>query len=254
MSPRAPAAPIPDSTRPALTGPALAGIRRLSAIDTVRARIAMAVELQLLRPGDGLPPPAEIARALAVSEITVKRGLTQLAREGVLERRRGRNGGTLVAQSPQLGRVSETAAYRDAASEVHDVIDRRLLLECGVAHLAALSATKKQVAALRDFATRMDHTETWADFHGLDEQFHLLLAEATRLPPAKAQYEIVLRELYDYYLPYPMAYLRKSNREHHDLIDAIASRDPAAAVDVARRHVSTLHKSMFVGLSKAPVA
>lgn len=34
-----------------LDAPALTGIRRLSALDTVRARIALAIELGLLKPG-----------------------------------------------------------------------------------------------------------------------------------------------------------------------------------------------------------
>ena len=38
----------------ALTGPAVAGITRLSAVETVRARIALSVELGLLSPGDAL--------------------------------------------------------------------------------------------------------------------------------------------------------------------------------------------------------
>lgn len=249
VAPQQTAVPVPDDNSPALAGPALNGIRRLSAIDTVRARIAMAVELQLLRPGDGLPPPAQIAQALDVSEITVKRGLSRLAQEGVLERRRGRNGGTLVAQSPQLGKVAETAAYRDAAGEVHDLIDRRLLLECGVAHLAARSATKMQLAELTNLSAAMDEAETWAQFHALDEKFHLLVADATTLRPAAAQYGQVLRELYRYYLPYPLEYLRASNREHHDLVAALTSKDPVTAVEVAMRHVETLHQSMFVGLS-----
>lgn len=232
----------------ALAAPALEGIRRLSAIDTVRARLAMAVELRLLQPGERLPGSAEIAQAMDVGEITVKRALGLLAEEGVLERRRGRSGGTFVADAPRLGSVAEIDAYRSASAEVHDLIDRRVLLECGVAHLAALTATKRQLAALRRLVVQMDRAQTWAEFHTLDEQFHLAVAGATKLPPAQAQYSVVLRELYRYYLPYPVDYLRESNCEHRDLVTALESRDPVAAVHIARRHVETLHASMFVGL------
>ncbi len=232
-----------------LSAAPLDGIRRLTALDTVRARIAMAVELQLLRPGERLPPPAEIAAALDVGEITVRRAMTVLAKEGVLERRRGRNGGTLVAQEPTLGAVAETDAYRGATTEVHDLIDRRLLLECGVAHLASLAVTKTRTTALRRLVRAMDRASTWAEFHTLDEQFHLAVAEATRLPAAAAQYGVALRDLYRYYLPYPLDYLRESNREHRDLVDALAEHDPVRAVGVAHAHVATLHESMFVGLA-----
>ncbi len=231
-----------------LSGAALGGIRRLTAIDTVRARIAMAVDLRLLSPGERLPPPTEIARAMDVSEITVRRALTSLAGDGVLERRRGRGGGTLVAAEPTLGTVAETDAYRGATTEVHDLIDRRLLLEVGVTHLAALSATRSRLAGLRQLVRVMDGAGTWAQFHTADEQFHLAVAEATGLPGAAAQYGLVLRDLYRYYLPYPVEYLRESNRQHHELVEAMTARDVVRAVDVARRHVATLHDSMFVGL------
>src|ERR1700704_2788848 len=83
-----------------LRGPALNGIRRLSALDTVRARIALAVDLGLLTPGERLPASDQIAQALDVGEITVRRALVSLCEDGLLERRRGRNGGTLVAEHP----------------------------------------------------------------------------------------------------------------------------------------------------------
>ena len=83
--------------------PALGGIRRLSALDTVRARIALAVDLGLLAPGERLPPTDQIAAALGVSEITARRALVSLCADGVLERRRGRSGGTLVAERPVKG-------------------------------------------------------------------------------------------------------------------------------------------------------
>jgi len=65
-----------------LAAPALTGIRRLSALDTVRARIALAVDLGLLTPGERLPTNSEIARALGVGEITVRRALVSLCDDG----------------------------------------------------------------------------------------------------------------------------------------------------------------------------
>jgi DNA-binding FadR family transcriptional regulator len=244
-----PAPAEPGAADQPLSGSALVGIRRLTAIDTVRARISMAVDLRLLSPGERLPPPSQIAEAMDVSEITVRRALTSLAHDGVLERRRGRGGGTLVAAEPTLGTVAEADAYRGAATEVHDLIDRRLLLEVGVTHLAALTVTRARLAGLRRLVREMDRAGTWAQFHTADEQFHLAVAEATGLPGAAAQYRLVLRDLYRYYLPYPVEYLRESNCEHRELVDALAAHDVVRAVEVARRHVATLHVSMFVGLT-----
>lgn len=231
-----------------LSASALSGIRRLSAMDTVRARISLAVDLGLLEPGEWLPGNAQLAAALEVSEITVRRALVALCEEGILERRRGRGGGTRVVDAPARSTVRETEIYRAASAEVHDLIDRRLVLECGIAHLATRNATPDQVEHLHALTEQMNDAADWADFHKLDETFHLAVAAATGIGAVQQEYARLLRELYRYYLPYPMQHLRESNREHVQLVAALRNRDAACAGDVAERHVATLHQDMFVGL------
>ena len=235
-------------TSATLDAPVLTGIRRLSALDTVRARIALAVELGLLVPGERLPANPDIAQALGVGEITVRRALVSLCEDGVLERRPGRAGGTLVADPPALGQVREMAVYTDAATEVHELVDHRLALESGLVHLASLRRGEKQLRHLRKLVGAMEKAEGWAEFHALDAEFHLAAAAASGLSPAVKKYADVLDDLYRYYLPYPVEYLRESNREHASLVDALARRDPAEAVRLTCAHVEVLHKTMFVGL------
>ncbi|MGJ6964152.1 FadR/GntR family transcriptional regulator [Streptosporangium sp. G11] len=235
-----------------LKAPALVGIRRLNALDTVRARIAMAVELGLLKPGERLPPVGEIARALGVGEITVRRALVSLCDQDVLERRRGRGGGTMVAERPATGGVRETEAYRSAAADVHRLIDQRLLLECGIAHLAATNPGPRRLGELEELVACMDRVSSWAEFRTCDERFHLAVAAATGLPQAVEQYGSAVRELYRYYLPFPLEYLRESNRGHAALVAALAEGDPLKAVEVTRRHVEVLHRIMFVGFGDHP--
>jgi DNA-binding FadR family transcriptional regulator len=233
---------------PALSALPLAGLRRLKAFDTVRARIGLAVDLGLLKPGERLPSSKDIADALGVGEMTVRRALVSLVSDGVLERRRGRDGGTMVGQQPARGVVTEIAAYESAADEVTRLIDHRLILECGLTHLAALHAGPADLAALRRIADEMDAASTWADFHRLDEQFHVALADAAGIASAAGELQPVLHALYRYYLPYPIEYLRESNDEHRELLDAMQRGDVAGAVQSIRRHVEVLHRTMFVGL------
>ncbi|WP_461153962.1 FadR/GntR family transcriptional regulator [Saccharopolyspora tripterygii] len=237
-----------DDPAAALSASALSGIRRLSAMDTVRARISLAVDLGLLEPGEWLPGNAQLAAALEVSEITVRRALVALCEEGILERRRGRGGGTRVVDSPARSTVREAEIYRAASAEVHDLIDRRVVLECGIAHLATRNAAPEDVAHLHELTERMNDAADWADFHKLDETFHLAVAAATGISAVQQDYARLLRELYRYYLPYPMKHLRESNRDHLELVAAVRDGDPASAADIAQRHVATLHQDMFVGL------
>jgi DNA-binding FadR family transcriptional regulator len=242
---------MPGIDTPSTTGliaPELSGVRRLSALEAVRARIALAVDLGLLLPGERLPSTAQIAQALDVGEITVRRALVSLCADGVLERRPGRGGGTLVAPRPTPETVLTTAAYRADTEAVHRLIDHRLALECGIAHLASVRAGEEDLSRLQNLVDEMDRAPSWAEFHSCDERFHLRLAETTGVTSLTGPYGGVLRELYQYYLPYPMDALRASNREHQELLDALRRQDPAAAGEAARRHVEVLHRTMFVGL------
>ncbi len=60
--------------------------------DWLRSRVAEGE----LKPGDAIPDQAVLGQALAVSDMTVRRALIELAEEGVLHRRRGK--GTFVSQ------------------------------------------------------------------------------------------------------------------------------------------------------------
>ncbi|MBB4685563.1 FadR/GntR family transcriptional regulator [Amycolatopsis jiangsuensis] len=234
-----------------LGAPELTGIRRLSALDTVRARIALAIELGLLAPGERLPPNGEIARALGVGDITVRRALVSLCEDGILERRRGRNGGTLVAADAPAGRVGEVRAYREASDEVHQLIDHRLVLESGLVQLVALRRPNDAVVdELRALVRQMDSTTGWAEFHELDARFHAAVANVGAPPAAIRQYLSVLEELYRFYLPYSMPSLHQSNRDHEVLVQALAEHDPEAAALVTRAHVDDLHRTMFVGFPR----
>jgi DNA-binding FadR family transcriptional regulator len=242
--------PTPQTGVPALVDPAVAGITRLSATDTVRARIALAIQLGLLAPGEQLPSDAEVAEALGVSEITARRGLKSLADDGVLRRVRGRNGGTFVADHSAPGLVDAVTVYRADAATVHGLIDHRVLLECALTHHAALAATDEQLDELDRYVEQASRAQSWTEYHAADEKLHLAVARASGLEWALPRYSEVLYELYRYFLPYPVAYLHDVNREHARLVAALRRRDPVDAVATIEQHVSALHRTMFVGLEE----
>jgi DNA-binding FadR family transcriptional regulator len=239
-----------EVTVTALANPAVSGITRLSATDTVRARIALAIELGLMAAGEQLPSDGEVAIALGVSEITARRALKSLADEGVLARKRGRNGGTFVANPPASATVASMTAYLADAADVHKLIDERVLLECAIVHHTALNITAVQLDELDAFVAEAASAQSWSDYHAADERFHVGVAAASGLDWALPQYSAVLQGLYRYFLPYPVAFLHDVNREHADLVAALREHDPVAAVAIIRQHVWGLHDSMFVGLAR----
>lgn len=239
-----------DAALTALADPAIAGVSRLSALDTVRARIALAIELGLLARGDRLPTYSQVADALGVSEITARRAMESLADDGVLARRRGRGGGTFVADRAAASTVAAVGAYLGDAAQVHELIDRRVLLECAVVHHAALAIGDAELDELDRYVERAARATDWSEYHSADEALHLAIARASGLPWALPHYSAVLYALYEYFLPYPVDYLHGVNAEHAAVVDALRRHDPVAAVALMEAHVSALHRSMFVGIAE----
>lgn len=221
--------------------------RRLSATGTVRARIMLAVELGLLRPGERLPPLPELAAGLDVSEITARRALEQLVDDGVLTRRRGRQGGTFVAEKLSITEDHAVRTYLAAADEVRRLIDQRMLMESAVVHAAVMHGSDAELGAIRAHVDAGASATSWATFHAADRAFHLAVAEAAHLDAA-ARYVEVLDELHRFFVPYPLEHLHQSNAEHTAILDAALARDVDAAVLATREHVLSLHRDMFMNL------
>jgi GntR family transcriptional regulator, transcriptional repressor for pyruvate dehydrogenase complex len=221
-------------------------INRVKAVDAVRARILVAIELGLLRPGERLPTAADVASGMDVSAITARRALESLVTDGVLVRRPGRGGGTFVAPAPSHIDDPAVRAMRADEHAVRRLVDERMLMESTLAHFAARHATDAQLAELAEHVDAAAAAETWAAFHSADRAFHLGIGAASGCPAAGRHAE-VLHALYRYYLPYPIEHLHASNEQHRAILAALVARDPVAALTETYEHVAVLHAEMFIG-------
>jgi DNA-binding GntR family transcriptional regulator len=96
----------------------------------------------------------------------------------------------------------------------------------------------------------MAESSDWSYYHRMDEQFHQLVGTASCLDTAVDVYHETLAELYDYFIPYPIEKLHTSNRDHIALVAALRARNVEEAVEVGRKHVDILHRTMFMGLAQ----
>lgn len=225
-------------------------MERRSAMDAVRMRIGMAISLGLLKPGERLPDQVDVALGLSVSPITARRALASLAEQGVVVRRRGRAGGTFVADAPPLDVLAELSASPAESQAVNRLVDRRLLFECAVTPYAAVNATTEQLDEMERLTKEMAGAGDWSYYHRMDEQFHQLVGTASCLDTAVEVYHQTLAELYDYFIPYPIEKLHKSNLDHIELVASVRAGQVEEAVEISRKHVDILHRTMFMGLAK----
>jgi DNA-binding FadR family transcriptional regulator len=231
---------------PALSFGIVSDINRVKAVDAVRARILVAIEHGLLRPGERLPTAADVAAGMDISAITARRALENLVADGVLVRRRGRGGGTFVAPVPSRSEDPAVRALRADEHAVRRLIDERMLMEPTLAHLAAQHGTDAQFAELAEHIEAAAAADTWAAFHLADRAFHLGIGIASG-SPAAARHAEMLQALYRYYVPYPIEHLHASNEQHRAILAALVARDPGEALTQTYKHVAALHAEMFVG-------
>ncbi|MEY8578860.1 GntR family transcriptional regulator [Corynebacteriaceae bacterium 6-324] len=95
-----------------------------------------------LKPGDRLPAERELVETFGVARMTVRHSLDILQLEGLIERRRGRSGGTFVlAESPLLESVRIEGLTRRVVSGESGVSTKVLSLTQSPAPLPVAEST-----------------------------------------------------------------------------------------------------------------
>ncbi|MGV0326004.1 GntR family transcriptional regulator [Corynebacterium confusum] len=87
------------------------GFASLPTYQRIADELRRAIERGQLRPGDRLPAERALVVKYAVSRITVRHALQVLEQDGLVERRRGRGGGTFVTTIPPLVQLNRLGGF-----------------------------------------------------------------------------------------------------------------------------------------------
>ncbi|PZQ90785.1 MAG: FadR family transcriptional regulator [Leifsonia xyli] len=139
-----------DATRTVVFAPLDDGSARS---ELVARRLGDAIVSGLLHDGERLPSEAELSRALGVAVVTAREALETLRVEGMVQTRRGRDGGSFVTYDRE-------AAARLLAARLHG--HSRIELRDLAVHLAAIAGTAAELAADR---ASDDDVESLAAIH-----------------------------------------------------------------------------------------
>ncbi|MER5434923.1 FCD domain-containing protein [Streptomyces sp. NPDC002588] len=226
--------PAPAPAGGALDTRVLAG-RGPTGAELVRSRIALRIRLKSESPGDRLPDAGVLAEELGISEITVRRALEGMCQDGLLDRRRGRAGGTFVAAD-----WDTVVAVLHDAEEADSLDSFHVLLECGLVAHTSGEVPDGRLDGLRALVDEMDLAEDPARLLELETRFHLDLAEALGGAGIREfAADLLGRQCLLRPAPEP-AVVRARNRCHADLLDELArgAMDPAVRAVKAHRHAT----------------
>jgi DNA-binding FadR family transcriptional regulator len=180
--------------------------------------------------------------------MTLRQGLAILRDAGFVETRRGRGGGSFVAQDARRALQPSVAVPAEAA--LRELTDWRRAISGEAAALAARRAPVAERADLRRAAEAVESAAgTFAGFRRADARFHIAIAEAsgnTRLVRAETAIQAEIGEILRL-VPGPELARRASGAGHAPVIDAIDAGDAVLARAAIERHVEATY-DWIVGL------
>lgn len=226
-----------DPDVPRVSEALLRPVRPGNAFEDTVGRLLQTIRLGVLQPGESLPPEREVAARLGVSRDTVREAIRSLSDAGYLVSRRGRYGGTFLADELPRHAGDSPGVTR---AEIDDALRLREILEVGAARMAAnqtLTAAGRDVLWSRLTDVRGSAPD---DYRRLDSRLHLAIAEAAGSPslvPLVAENRMRLNGLLDQ-IPLLPRNIAHSDEQHEAIVMAILAGDGDGAATAMRAHVA----------------
>lgn len=208
--------------------------------DIAANRIREAIRLGILSEGDQLPSEAELSAELSVATKTLREALSMLRDEGIIETRRGRNGGSFVTSHARRSSKNEVLSKLAAMSvvELFDLESEYRAISGVTAELAAQRADEEDLARMQHHIERLTKSERLDDLLIEDSRFHIevsVCSQSERLLRREIQLQGEALELlwaFD-----AEGFQQRSIDEHQAILDAITRQDVVVARTLAEDHI-----------------
>jgi len=208
-----------------------------------------------LKPGDQLPAERDLAQRLGVSRTAVREAVKTLREKGLVEAYSGR--GTFITNgTSQAARQSFDLMVKIGQQEGSPhLAELRLILEPGIAALAAERVEEEHLSAMREAVAVMDRAQKDPDAYiEADLDFHLALAEAAANPLILSLIDSIVGLLREQRIKiFNVAGGPQRGQFHHKrILAAIENRDPEAAREAMRAHLEQVREDSQVTSGSKP--
>ena len=222
------------------------GAKSGNAYEVTVERLSAAIKMGLYRSGDQLPNERDLAEIMGVSRTTLREAIRVLVAQGFLSVKRGRTGGTFVTAALTLPSVRELKQRLiESGTTLNDILDHRLIVEPGVAELAAQRANRGQIDAMQTLIDRMSEVaDQFGEHRCLDTEFHLSIARATQSDRLASMVAGIHAELSDLLavIPHSSAACLDSALQHQAILDAIATERSDLARQLMSDHITRTNR------------
>ena len=170
-----------SGSRPFADKKSLSHMKSKLLAEQVEEQLFQYIQDRSLKPGDRLPNEFELAEYFHAGRSTIREAVKLLASRGVLSVRRGSGTyvtGTAPADLDPLGLLRLDAGRLELALDLADI---RMLLEPGMAELAARSAGPEDIKRLREACALVEQRiQEGESYIKEDIAFHICLAECSK--------------------------------------------------------------------------
>ena len=215
-------------------------LRQEGRTDEVARRLVEAIELGLFAEGQQLPSESELALQLGVATVTLREALVVLRQRGLIETRRGRNGGSFVCAPVELPEALLLQRLKDISGpDLRDVGDEHMAISGTAARLAAQRSSPEQHARIAQHIDALHHAKTRQARHRADARFHIEVAAAAqslRLTNAEMRLQSEVGELL-WLDAIGGNDVTLVEQEHRAILQALVNNDVVLAGALAEAHV-----------------
>lgn len=241
VEPRRGSAPSSEPLAAGLDAPVRAGD---SKVDVIVDRLLTAIGIGEYLPGARLPAERALAASLEVSRGTVRDAIAVLVDQGVLERRRGRDGGSFVLETGTVraARIAPRMLEQRWNELVH-LIDAGSRLHESIVRAAAQRRTAQDLHHLQRRLEAFRGAETGRPRQLADEKLHGAIGDAAHLPALVHALSVLERQISTGSSAHlwgavesHRAMEARALADHERLVELIEARDVDSAGALARRH------------------
>lgn len=199
--------------------------------------------------GAKLPNEFELGDRFSVGRSTIREAVKLLISRGILEVRRG-SGTYVVSTTPMDMDPLGLGAVEDKMALALDLVNVRIILEPGIAEMAALNATEEDVEKLRNLCDSVERKIKIGDSYIEDDiAFHTCVAECSKNKVVELLIPIIDTAVLMFVNVTHKKLTDETIMTHRAVTDAIAEHDPIGAKTAMMMHM-TFNRNMIRQLMK----
>jgi DNA-binding FadR family transcriptional regulator len=214
------------------------GLKNKLLAERVREQIYQYILNTPIQIGEKLPNEFELAEKYGVGRSTIREAVKLLVSSGILEVKRGSGTYVISTISAELDPLG-LSGIEDKTTLAMDIVNIRIILEPGIAELAALNATEANIEKLRKLCSIVETKIAKGENYVEDDiAFHICVAECSQNKVVEQLLPIIDTSVMMFVNVTHNKLTQETIMTHKAITDAIADHDPVRAKAAMVMHIS----------------